>query len=670
MIIIYTQDNSPWLLIMLNLDAIKEALSLRLGISLSQLEQEVERIGEELGIDVLASIVEFISRKNYAFKVSDLLEIIRIGSGLKRIKDLKAGLRGINIIGRVESIKRYDSPSKLTAIILIFDGTGYAQVYVYGDDELEILEKLVLGDIVVLENVLVSEIFRSGIPKILLTKNSSIKILAEDTIEKYFFVVPKMEIYDINDLLSNKEDFLSMTQSAYYHVRGIYLGIVGDETKGKFRERVVTIALGDINSFAQKKIYLLLRRGAIREFETLRIVPGMILYAHGVLIKKVSDKIFILARNLSSFEIKRLPYIKPALLEAGSYWGYIITPKSKVDVKEYSRGVYARFLAVTDEGDFIRVFVWHSGLARSLEDRELGEKLWIFGQIRRRGGVTEIHISEIYGAVVEITKEFLEVPQESLEYLKIGMKKQVSIRTNGLIIGFEDLIHHLGGVIDVIAKIQDIRDIRSGKLIGIATISDGSKEVKVLIWDEEKLILLENNVNALAKITRLRVSRDKRNPENILLMMTSKTQVELLAKNFNYWLDEVNTDIYNQLLDEDKLALGEEIKIWGTIVKIEKIDQLYLCGVCGNLIVDYEKQVCELGHVGNVIMKEALFIVIDNGFFELRVILPMEFLNVDNKDLYYLIEKFVGIDICVWGKLKIDLSSGEPQRIFLVSRIC
>ena len=378
MIIIYTQDNSPWLLIMLNLDAIKEALSLRLGISLSQLEQEIERIGEELGIDVLASIVEFISRKNYAFKVSDLLEIIRIGSGLKRVKDLKAGLRGINIIGRVESIKRYDSPSKLTAIILIFDGTGYAQVYVYGDDEREILEKLVLGDIVALENVLVSEIFGSGIPKILLTKNSSIKILAEDTIEKYFFVVPKMEIYDISDLLSNKEDFLSMTQSAYYHVRGIYLGIVGDETKGKFRERVVTIALGDINSFAQKKIYLLLRRGAIREFETLRIVPGMILYAHGVLIKKVSDKIFILARNLSSFEIKRLPYIKPALLEAGSYWGYIITPKSKVDVKEYSRGVYARFLAVTDEGDFIRIFVWHSGLARSLEDRELGEKLWIY----------------------------------------------------------------------------------------------------------------------------------------------------------------------------------------------------------------------------------------------------------------------------------------------------
>ncbi|MCR8470741.1 MAG: hypothetical protein QXH98_02430, partial [Candidatus Korarchaeota archaeon] len=87
------------------------------------------------------------------------------------------------------------------------------------------------------------------------------------------------------------------------------------------------------------------------------------------------------------------------------------------------------------------------------------------------------------------------------------------------------------------------------------------------------------------------------------------------------------------------------------------------------------KQICEMGHSGYVDEKNVASITIDDGFSEKTGIVPISELKKlgitsNTIDTQLLLQKLLGKELCLVGKLKIDLSTGIPTKLFFVDSIC
>ncbi|MEX0569432.1 MAG: hypothetical protein Q6363_009820, partial [Candidatus Njordarchaeota archaeon] len=181
---------------------------------------------------------------------------------------------------------------------------------------------------------------------------------------------------------------------------------------------------------------------------------------------------------------------------------------------------------------------------------------------------------------------------------------------------------------------------------------------------------LKVSINSLVKISNVRTARDRNDESKLILITTKRTNVEIIARNFDFSkISLINMEEFGVI---DDLSIGEKAIIAGTVVKIEWIGRISLCKKCGGLIVDSEKKICEMGHIGQVIEKEVVAIMLDNGFSQIMAVIPFDILPstiVDYNKAEKYFEDMISSDICISGTLRIDYSSGIPIKMFIVDKI-
>ncbi len=630
---------------------ILKRLSEILGKPIGEVENLIRDIKERFGVSDDIAILEVISRYNIADEAIEIVKLIKLRQTLIQIKRIKSGMRNISVVGVVETI-RFFNRGKYIALILLTDNTGTAQVYVSKNiPDRQTLSKINVGSVVSLENVVCLGILSNSQPKLILTKYSSIHVIDKKLVEEFLNTkIPNVRLYDIRDIA-----FGHPSEDAYFHISAVYMG---EKQKSESLASGKVILLGSINDFCRTKIQCILRENAIHEFKKIDAKPGDIIIAHCVLIREFKNVRYIVARNLTIFHKKDPELTPPNVVGTGGWWKYNIIiqkpPRFGTYEKNGEINRYATLTGILPDGTKTRLLVWNEALLDLISDLKPGTELAVFG-------------------VVEITNQIKIHVHRRLGFIEVIGKKHIpttTIRTHQLITSFQDLRPNTN--VDILCKIVALETIKSEKLYGVLRLYDGNKTIRMLVWDAETFKQAEECSDSLVKITSIRVRRDRTRKQDLILLSTKFTTFKLIAKFFDYDTMESYKPI-RKIKSLDSLSLGELAYVSGTITKVEWIGKMYFCKKCGSLIVDLEKKVCELGHIGYVDEKTVISATIDDGFSERSVIIPLAELRklgiIREGDIQAVTQRLIGKEMCLFGKLKIELSMSTPTKFFLGDKI-
>ena len=634
--------------------SILQRLSEILGKSLEEIESMIENIKENFGVSEDIALLEIISRHNIYDEAKDIVQLIRLRQTLLKIGKIKSGMRNISVVGVVETLKFFET-GKYQAIILLSDDTGRAQVYVPRKfNNIKQLMQINVGTIISLEDIACIGILSNNQPKLMLTESSSIRILEREFVENFIGIkLPDIKIYDIQEIIADPPSF-----NEYFHIRAVCMG---ERTKNNSSVSEKLVLLGSIDDFCRTKLYCILRKAAIHEFNKIGAKPGDIITAHCVFLREADGKKYIVARNLTIFYKQNPKFVAPERVGNGGWWKYYARVKYPPKIGTYRKGEeinrYATLTAELEDGTQIRILVWNEDLLDLIAKIKPGAKIAIFGVIDITD-IPKIHIQRRRG--------FIEILEEGIS------KESRAIPPHQLIIDFSEL--RPGIVADVICKITDAYTIRSEKLYGIVKLSDGKQEIKMLVWDKDSFEKIKPLLNSLVRITSIRVRKDRIKEHKLVLFSTKSTKFVPIVSSFDYEAMEQYKP-RQKFRTLESLSLGEPTYIYGTITKVEWIGKMYFCRKCGSLIVDLEKKVCEMGHVGFLREKNVVSAIIDDGFFERSVIIPLDELRrllppLKYEDIRGITQELIGKELCLFGRLKIEISANIPMRFFLADHIC
>ena len=172
---------------------IKRKLSEILKVSVSELDAMIEDIKKTHNVSDVVAVIQLLTRSGLIDIASDIVEELLFRTNICNICELKIGMRGVTIVGRVDLVKLFDEPKgKNVGLVVVYDDTGMAQVNVQADADMEDTLKLLrIGDIVIMKGINVIGRYKSGIYRLVATKGSLIRRVDDGYVRKLIGRVPK-----------------------------------------------------------------------------------------------------------------------------------------------------------------------------------------------------------------------------------------------------------------------------------------------------------------------------------------------------------------------------------------------------------------------------------------------------------------------------------------------
>ncbi len=632
-------------------DNVKQRLCEILKISLDELDTKIKDVTRKHDVDEVVAVIHILTKEGLIEVARDIIEDLLLKRSVARLSDLKIGMKDMTIVGRLEILKVFESSDKYYGVILISDGKTFGQIYIPKSLASIVPEDLALNDIVLVTKVNVASILKNKVLRLYLSENGKIVKLSPDKAKEVMGTVPPpIHIYGVADLQSVDEG-----DSAYCHIRGILVRIIGEKkfNNAKYSQENLLVLLGDIESFCTHRILCVLSGRAIDEFNKNKPLPGDIIVIHGAVVRKRESRSYVVARNMAVIEKMEPQPISPSeIMEGGMYLFRLYVrsyPRIRTYLKDSGEYRYATFLCSSESDQNVRVVVWNESLLEKVSNLKVGYMVRICGLVRKGTQVVEIHVHKNTGDISVISTE----------------EKPIFPMSKRAITSISDFKPNT--FVNAILRLDDVKEIGSEKLAGIVTLTDGLDRIKMLVWDKDMISRFTNLVGDLILVRNARVTVE-RDVGNVILATTRKTEIIELAKDFKYWIPKEYLRKIGRFWMISDIELNVDCTISGTIVRLDWVGKMYFCKICGGLIVNPEKGICELGHVGDIVEKTVVSIIIDDGFGEINAIIPSSVLRVEEASTG-LDASLLGTQVFLSGILKIDYSSGTPVKVFMVEKL-
>lgn len=657
-----------------DLSVIKEEIAKRLGISLSELDEELRNIRSEAPglISEKLSLLLLIEREGIIDQ--ELVRKLSSETFFSPIIDLRPGMQGITVIGRIIRFLRSRYPNKIS--LLLRDKTGEAVIVIHGRN-VELFKKMgfEVGDLLMIKNANVSK-SSTFLKKIIVDDESEIYYLEEADLIKYQIgLIPRAsKSFGVSELLRLIDEESPGLQEI--NVRGIvsWIGNLSEVKISKVKKmKKMTFGIRDERNLDESIRVIAWGRIAEDISKELKInqiilLEGCSLKENQYLTKRTGKKVFELhVGNLSNFRIIGLKRIMIDDLKPGlraEIYAYVLSNpivKSFIDRDNKEREVL--YCYIGDESAIIRLVVWRQDIIEVLKNLSPRTRVQVTGSVREskfNEGRLEIHVSSEKDTVkIEPNEWPKELEWESVKKIKLNMGHEKRIE---LINDFSRVplssIMHIEGYLKSIK-----RSVRKEGPLGIASLVDkNGNEVVLMIWNEG----IVNKLESLKEGTPIRIM-------NVRSPRSQKADIPVLFAGDRSKLTIIKNRETSELSNftENMRSISNARTgidtIFGTVIDVLFIGERYVCPQCGLPIVSKsgEGDVCPRGHIVKAVKKLVLVLLMDDDIRVAKAILTGERVKkiveelgfnlrnlMSNKDLLDLFKlKFVGQELLLKGEV-------------------
>ncbi len=657
-----------------DLNIIKEEVAKKLGITIGELEEELDRIRREVPglISERLSLLLLLERKGLVDQ--ELIKKLSSESFFFPIIDLAPGMQGVTVIGRI--IRFLRSRESNTLSFLIRDHTGEAIVIIRGRNT-DLFRKMGFeaGDLLMIKNANVSK-SATFVKRIIVDNESEIYYLEESDVIRYQIgVIPKeTKIYEVGELLRLLDE--SPGELREIDVKGVvsWIGSLMEvKLSGNRKISKIAFRLRDDRNVAES--IRVIAWGKIAEdisrevkVDQIILLQGCVLKENQYLTSKTGRKVIELhVGNLSNFKVVGVKRVKISELKPGvkvKLYAFILSNpvvKSFIDKNNNERNVL--YCYVGDESGSIRLVVWKPDAIEVAKDLKPGSKVMIIGMVKESKfseGKLEIHVSSDKDTIeVEPDNWPKELKLELVKRNGLEVKQEKNIET---ISDFSQI--PLASTISIEGYLKSIRrSSRERGPIGIASILDeNGNEVVLMIWNEQIVDELEKlSEGVLVKLINVRSPKVQK-ADTPVLFVGERSGLEIISHKENVEVTDVSTSI-NSI---SNASIGISV-IFGTVTDVLFAGDKEICPICGLPITSKSEEgdVCPRGHIVKAIKKPTLIFTIDDDIKVAKVILTGDqarrivrdlgfelsdlMSNQDSLDMFKLM--FVGDELVIKGEI-------------------
>ena len=498
-------------LLNINMDELKKKVAEKLGISIEQLEEEVEKLRAESKGWVGERTALLLLLERWGVNDRDLFEDIVIGNSISSISELNENVRSASLIARIVRIfpEMITKNNKPYAKAIIDDGTGKAILYLFGESFNRFKElSLDIGDIILLRRVRVQRRFGNYL-SIIANDNSRIDIPNTGKYSDIINLLPEPPIVlSVYELLDSGE---ILDEGDEVNVKGV-IDNIGEIKVFKRRDgsegKVVNVLLADENVPAQTIRLVVWDDMAGYVYSAFK--PGDIVEVHGGRIKFGYSpqgerrlevhipKLGVIKRvGVNWVKIERLgEFIENKIL----VYGVIVeTPQLRNFERDGETFDYLVF-RVSDGTGFTRVVIWDPDIGKHIENISIGKKIRIYGRVKENNGRLELHVSKLEKNIEVDPEDFPEDIELEQKFFETEKQRNE---------GFSQEMENFGNLanysyVSLIGRIDFIEIPDNERAPWQLIIADNEdNRVKILGWDRE----LANKIKELGVGVKIKITK-------------------------------------------------------------------------------------------------------------------------------------------------------------------
>jgi len=601
---------------MLDIVTLKKLVAKKLNISVEQLENLIkEELDKMVGVKSERLALSLVMKK-FGISIKEISEHLESKGVVIKIGDLKIGMRGANILGRIMRIFPMAQKERVFRKILLQDDTGTALVLLFGKS----LDKfnqmnLKVGDVILIKRIRVIDIRRNtfivvagDFSDIQIPSKTEYKDLINSCPEPKP-VITVREAYELLQMLNEDE-----WEEVDIHCIIGNIGNVKTVNAGGRIKKMLPLRIVD------KEENISLRAVAwgntVNQFLSSEIRTGDEVIIRGAILKKrkvkIRDEEVILPSiTLGAFStVEKIGDTKSKIsnLAPGMYvtvFGFAVSPP-RIHVYE-KNGEEHRMLSfnIADDTGKVRVIVWNEELIDYLSSISENTPVKVVGRVKEGLQGPEIHISR--DGSIEINPQ--DFPLTTVPEVTI-IEEEFKLP---LIIDFAEIAPKMKFNLEcIIEETEEVVSQKENAPKAVAIVSDGKLRAKLLIWNDE----IAKKISSLIgkKVRFINVTTPKQFTDEIVIYVGSKSRIEL-AEEIKEERKEIVEEAYEKEVETRIESIKEGTVALLAIVKdVIGIDLERRCRLCGSkMIVIEDTEICERGHMNSGIDCVVARILVDDG---------------------------------------------------------
>ncbi|MEX2690392.1 MAG: OB-fold nucleic acid binding domain-containing protein [Candidatus Njordarchaeum guaymaensis] len=628
-----------------NIEELKSHAASVLKISIEELERRILEVKRNiLGIasDKMA-ILYLLSQEGSLDP--EIIEKVTAQYAIMRLSELRPGMRGVSVLGRIIRITPLrQGKNTIFLDIIIEDNTGRAAITLFGSMTSIVKDlNLKVGTPILIKRGRVGRALGSYI-RIFVDEDTKIEVVESDRFKKLVLnLPPPRKILDVTELLNMVEKLQSPeTLDVDIIGRIAWIGDIKEFTKqdGRIFRNLTMLLLDRKNPNDVLRAVLW---GSSTEFPSiLNIRKGDTIIIRGGRVKineyklassSIRNAVEVHLSGFSSIEKLAPEVFKLKDLTAGmrgvAIYVFAISPPR---IGSFMRNEEERrylTIDVADDTATMRMVVWNENLIDDLSSLTIGDKLWVYGNIKMgRGDLLEIHVPDNGDIKVDPPDFPLNLSWESVKSFIDQAIKDIGERK--LIQNFEEIT--LDSYFDIEGYLEFIEKnpLDRGPIASLI-LSDGKNRIKALIWNENLADKIDKlSIGSKLHITNVKTPRDIKDRE-LVIHVGNRSDIEIVEESnsmTNKSTFEPEKSIESFILLRDA-PLGAIVKTFGNIIAIDDISFRKFCSKCNQLIIRSEngEDICESGHISKGISKLTLILEIEDGKRLAEVIITGSFVD-------------------------------------------
>ena len=660
-------------LLNINIDDLKKKVAEKLGITIAQLDEEIEKIKIESKGWVGDRTALLLLLERWGVSDKDLFEDIVMNNSIMNISELGENIRNASIIGRImrifpESFSKNKNPFMK---LIIDDGTGKAILVLFGK-ALENFKKqdFKVGDVILLRRIRVQKRFGEYLS---LVANDNSRLDRPDE-EKYANIISSLPdepiILSVYELIDTEA---ILEEGDEVNVKGI-VDIVSEirsfTRKDGSEGKVLNIILADEDVPGQT--IRVVAWDNMAEWVQNNIKPGDIVQVLGGRVRFNVDmrgerRLEVHLTKLSSIlkigvKHRKISELTNNIEEKVVIYGVIVNSPTLRIFERDGESVDFATLRVADDTGSIRVVIWDPRVREIVQEMEEGKIVRIYGRVKENNGRLEVHVSKINNLIVGVETDLGSLNVEDIvNKYAAGSSLETGIELDN----FRNVMSY--SFVNIIGQIEFFNIPDSERMPWELIIADKEgNRIKVLGWDRELINEIQNyGVGSIVRITNLRVSSDKVSGESAL-KVTQRTSIEKLDEGYSVGSSVSETEFMDakSLLKKKESRktsylseldlMADEAEVIASIVKINENGSKRFCTICGAPIIS-EEGVCENGHINEGTIKKYVSVLIYDGVKSYEAIITDDIFEELNsgKDLIDSVQSVLGIDLKITVKPKV-----------------
>ena len=662
-------DNSG--IINIDTNKLKKKVAEKLGLSLSQLNAEIEKIKAETDGVAGDRTALLIIMERWGLKDKDLIEEIVMGDSISPIQELYKGSKVATVLARVMRIlpERKSRNENVFGRIIIEDQSGKALLYLFGRSLIKFKSmKIDIGDVIIVKRAKVRNKIGDYI-MLIADDDSILEIPDESRFSEMIRQLPDPPVVlSVYEFLDSLEIF---GEGDEINIEGVI------ESKSGLREftrpdgkrgMVINLAIGDKN--VPGNTIRLVAWDDVAKYIEREVQVGDIVYIYGAKIKMGIDqfgnsRLELHLGSFSSIKIISEKRVKAKYLSSHPDERVVIygVVTSNPTIRQFERGGEVRNYVVFGVGDDtgrVRVVVWDiSGEESKFENLKVGDLVRIYGRVvvsdEKR---VELHVQR--GKNVFILPSDAEVDfdkNEILEESEKAVKIESTLITNLKSIPEEGFISIKGRV----AMVNIPTDERLPCQLLIE--DDEGNATRVIGWERNLFERIYGfGMGAKVIIKNLRVDKDKITGDKIL-KITKRTEIEKVeepseAIELSEGFTDARTLLAKRKVEEIPFLRDADFtygsaKFIASVIMVNRTGKRRFCLSCGAPILE-DQEICENGHVGPGEELYYVDAIIDDGVKSFEAIINTKAVGIDSeKEFLDYIDEILGKDVILEADPKI-----------------